>query len=141
MAQPTPDAEQVIRDYTQMWNDHDPAKIPDLVSDSFVVSNATLPEGTAHGPDGLEDWMRQVTAGFPDFHVEIDELLSQGETVMAAVTYTMTHEGEFGGIPPTGREIELPGMARFRVADGTVREHRDYVDRQDLFEQLGITED
>jgi predicted ester cyclase len=53
---------------------------------------------------------------------------------------TTQHEGEFNDIPPTGREVELRAMAKFLVDDGKVTEHREYHDRQDFLEQLGVTD-
>lgn len=52
-------------------------------------------------------------------------------------TMTGTHEGEFNGIPPTGREIESEGMAKVLVDDGRVPEDRLYYNPQLLAEQLG----
>lgn len=140
MAEATKESAQLAQDYTEMWNEREYSKIPDLVAESFVVHNAALPEGEARGHDGLEEWIRTVTSGFPDFHVDIRNLLANEEMVMVEVTYTMTHEGEFVGVEPTGREVELPGMAKLLTEGGRVTEHWDYVDRQDLFEQLGVTE-
>lgn len=141
MAEATTEAEQVVRDYTEMWNDRDFERMPDLVSESFVVVNPTLPDGKAEGHEGLQEWIDAVTTGFPDFHVKTQELLASDETVMVEVRYTMTHEGEFDELPPTGREVDFQAMAKFHVEDGKVKEHRDYVDRQEFFEQLGLTDE
>lgn len=141
MSQSTQEAEQIVREYADMWNNQDYSRIPTLVSESFVVYNPTLPEGEAHGHDGLEDWMREVTSGFPDFRVEPLDMLASEQTVMTEVKYTMTHEGEFAGIPPTEREAEFQAMAKFLIEDGKVKEHRDYVNQQELLEQLGVTEE
>jgi predicted ester cyclase len=54
-------------------------------------------------------------------------------------TATGTHEGEFDGVPPTGREIEISGMAKDLIADGEVLEGRLYYDPAEMAEQLGLT--
>lgn len=124
-----------------MANEHDYSKIPEVAAESVVVENPAIPEGEARGHDGLEEWMREVVTAFPDFEVDVRNLLAGEEMVMVEVTYRMTHEGEFAGVPPTGETVEIPAMATFRVTDGKVEEHRDYVDRQELFEQLGVAEE
>jgi predicted ester cyclase len=55
---------------------------------------------------------------------------------MYDATLTMTHEGEFDGIPPTGREVEVREMAKYHVADGKIQEYRVCFDQQAVFEQL-----
>ncbi len=140
MTEQSAETQQVTRAYAEMWNERDYSKLPDLVSESFVVYNPFLPGGETRGRDGLEEWMGEIAAGFPDFRAELLDVLASEDTVMSEVKYTMTHEGEFGGIPPTGREIEFQAMAKFRVEDGKVKEHRDYVNQQELLEQLGVTD-
>jgi predicted ester cyclase len=53
----------------------------------------------------------------------------------------MTHEGEFDGIPPTGRKVEVPEMAKYYVVDSEIRVYRVCFDQQAVFEQLGLTEE
>lgn len=138
MAQAQRDPEQLAKDYTALWNERDYSNIPDVVAESFVHESPAAPEGGARGHDGLEEFMREITAAFPDFRCTIVEMLSDEETVMVEVEFTMTHEGEFEGIPATGREIELRAMAKARVDDGKLQELREYANLQRLLEQLGV---
>lgn len=106
-----------------------------------MIHDPAAPGGKVHGPDGLEEFMRGVRTGFPDLQAEVLDVLSDSELVMCETRLSGTHEGEFDGVPPTGREAEIRAMEKFRIADGSVREHRVYFDRRELFEQLGVTED
>lgn len=141
MARATRDAEGTVRAYVDVWNERDYSKIPEVVSESISVYNPTAPGGEVHGRDGLEAFMRGVVAGFPDFHVAVHDVVSNDDLVMYDATLTMTHEGEFDGIPPTGREVEVPEMAKYHVADDKVREYRVCFDQQAVFEQLGLTDE
>ena len=141
MARATRDAEGTVRAYVDVWNERDYSKIPEVVSESVSVYNPTAPGGEVHGRDGLEAFMRGVVAGFPDFHVVVHDVVSNDDLVMYDATLTMTHEGEFDGIPPTGREVEVPEMAKYHVADDKVREYRVCFDQQAVFEQLGLTDE
>lgn len=148
MSEATPEPEQVVTAYVNMWNEQDYERIPDLVAESFVMYDAVAPaegipgpEGEIHGRDGLEAFMRGVTAGFPDFELTILDALSSDELVMYEANVTMTHEGEFDGIPPTGRPVEVREMSKCHVRDGTIHEHRVYFDRQEVFEQLGLADE
>lgn len=138
MAQATPDAEAIARAHSRLWNDQAYSEIPDVISESYVETNPAAPEGEIRGPEGLEAWMREVTTAFPDVQVEILDLLAGDETVMMEIEFTMTHEGEFNGIPPTDRTVEFRAMGRAVVSDGKMQELRNYFDPQELFDQLGI---
>lgn len=148
MAEATPEPERIVNAYVDMWNERDYARIPDLVAESFVMYDAAAPaegvagpEGEVHGRDGLEAFMRGVAAGFPDFELTILDTVSRDDLVMYEAEIAMTHEGEFDGIPPTGRTVEMREMSKCRVEDGVVREHRVYFDQQEVFEQLGLADD
>ena len=58
---------------------------------------------------------------------------------MTEETFTATHEGEFFGIPPTGRRLAVKGMQKFLIADGVVQENYPYFNEQEIKEQLGLT--
>ena len=55
---------------------------------------------------------------FPDLHVSLDELIAEGTAVFLRSTLTGTHDGEYKGIPPTGRHVAAETGEVFRVADG-----------------------
>lgn len=148
MAEARPDPEQIVTAYVDAWNEQAYSELPDLVAESFVMHDPAAPgddvpgpAGEVHGRDGLEGFMRGVTTGFPDFTVDIVDMLSRGDLVMYEGEITMTHEGEFDGIPPTGETVEMRETSKCRVEDGKVQEHRVYFDQQEVFEQLGLAED
>jgi predicted ester cyclase len=55
---------------------------------------------------------------FPDLHCAIEELIGEGDKVFCRTTMTGTHDGEYKGIPPTGRAIATESAEVFRVGDG-----------------------
>lgn len=141
MAQATPDAERLVREWVSVWNDGDYGKIPDVLAESATVYDPSAPEGKVHGHDEFEAFLRELRTGFPDFRITIDDVLTGDEVVMIEWTVTGTHEGAFNGIPPTERELEHTGMSKTLVADGKVQEDRIYYDFQEVIEQLGLTDD
>jgi predicted ester cyclase len=55
---------------------------------------------------------------FPDLHCNIDELIAEGDKVFCRSTMTGTHDGEYKGIPPTGRHVSADSAEVFRIVDG-----------------------
>jgi predicted ester cyclase len=57
---------------------------------------------------------------FPDLHCSIDELIAEGDRVFCRTTMTGTHDGEYKGIPPTGRHVSAESAEVFRIAGGKI---------------------
>jgi predicted ester cyclase len=89
---------------------------------------------------GLEQAVRTLRAAFPDQRTKVDEILPIGEdAAVARFTIEATHNGPFGGMPPTGRHAVYSGIALARYAgDGTCKELWIYRDDVELFNQLGL---
>lgn len=77
---------------------------------------------------------------FPDFTYAPDAIVAEGEMVAARWTAAGTHEGEFEGIEPTGKEVEFPVMGMFRVEDEQLVEVWLVADQLGLLTQLGVVE-
>jgi predicted ester cyclase len=93
-------------------------------------------------------WIPVWLAAFPDIHVTIDELVAEGNTVVAAITVRGTHQGELGGEPvrwltaplsPTGKQVEARGVFAWRIGDGRMQYEGRWgvADWLDLLRQLG----
>ena len=54
---------------------------------------------------------------FPDLHIALDELIAEGDRVFVRSTMTGTHDGEYKGIPATGRHVSAESAEVFRIAD------------------------
>lgn len=135
----TTDYESLMSDYTALWNG-DFSKLA-VVAESVAVYHPFAPDGTVHGRESLEAFIREFHSGFPDFQITVDDWLREDGLIMKEWTVTGTHEGKFNDIPPTGREIETTGMAKILVADGKVQEDRLHYNPQLTVEQLGLTDE
>jgi predicted ester cyclase len=75
-------------------------------------------------------------ASFPDLHASIDEMAAEGDRVWVRGTSTGTHDGEFMGIPPTGRHISFEFAEIYGIADGKVQTYWCVPDIAGLTRQL-----
>ena len=75
----------------------------ELLADDFIEHEA-LP-GLAPSKDGVKTFFRMQIAAFPDLRLEVEDVVADGSKVVARVRYTGTQEGEFQGMPATGKEI------------------------------------
>ena len=80
--------------------------------------------------------MRALRSAFPDLHLTIEDQIAEGDRVVTRVTFRGTHQGEFNGIPPTGKPVEYSGIAIDRIADGKVVEMWHLANTLGLLEQI-----
>jgi steroid delta-isomerase-like uncharacterized protein len=87
--------------------------------------------------EGLKAFNRMIRAAFPDWHSTPEELVAEGDVVVERWTGRGTHRGEFQGIPPTGEQVEVPGVVFYRIRDGKIVEFRGSFDGLAMLRQLG----
>ena len=75
---------------------------------------------------------------FPDLHVAIEDLIAEGDKVVARNTVTGTHQGEYHGVPPTGKSVTYHEIFIFRFAGGQIAEIWGVVDVYSQLRQLGL---
>jgi predicted ester cyclase len=86
-----------------------------------------------------KEWIAPFRASFPDTHMEIVDLVAEGDTVVGRFTCSATHTGEWFGHPPTGRRFELIDEVSFyRFHAGRIVEAWGIEDNLVRLEQLGL---
>ena len=76
--------------------------------------------------------------GFPQYRLKAEDVIEQGDKVVARAHFTGTHNGEFNGIPATGKAVELPFIIIYRFEDGKIAEHWLEANHLSLLTQLGV---
>jgi predicted ester cyclase len=89
------------------------------------------------GREGFKMLGKSVATAFPDVHVKIEDLVAEGETVVERNTVTATHNGEFNGIPATGRKVTWTEIDLYKLKSGKVIELWPEIDFLGLLTQLG----
>ena len=98
----------------------------------------TNPPGMQHGIDGHKAVVTLFRAAFPGLRFVPEEMVAEGDRVAVRTTMHGTHQGEFFGIPPTGRRVTVSGTHILRIADGKIAEHWGNNDDLGLMQQLGV---
>jgi predicted ester cyclase len=92
---------------------------------------------TARFATELREWFATFRVGFPDWRQEIDELVAEGETVVARCRCRGTNSGEWLGVPATGRSMEVDEVWFFTVLDGRLDRMWSLEDTWSRLMQLG----
>jgi steroid delta-isomerase-like uncharacterized protein len=109
----------------------------DVLADDFVEHEET--PGLAPTKDGVKAFFRMYIAAFPDLRLSVEDILPSGDKVVARVKATGTQQGDFMGIPATGKavDVQLIDIIRFD-ADGHAAEHWGVFDAMTMMQQLGV---
>src|SRR3954452_20383597 len=111
---------EVVRRWVEGWNARSPAAVRELTAPGFVRHDANLPD--VLGPDAQMQFVAAAITAFPDLHFTVHHVVAEGALVADHLTGTGTHQGEFFGVPATGRAVQFQTMETYRVADGQVME-------------------
>lgn len=125
----------IARSYIQqVWNQHELDRFDEFVAQDVVHHDSS-------GAQGLE-WMKMTAAGvldaFPDLQTIIEDEMAEGDRVVQRQRTVGTHEGEFQGIPATGKCVDIGGIWIFRLAGGKIVELWGQVDQVTMLQQLGV---
>jgi steroid delta-isomerase-like uncharacterized protein len=90
------------------------------------------------GPDGVRAHLTSLREAFPDLMFAVDEMVTDGESIVVRWTVRGTNTGNYFGMPPTNKPIEITGMNTWTTRDGKAIEG--WVNRDDLglLQQLGV---
>lgn len=112
----------------------------DIAVESFAVDAVDHDPAPNQGPgrEGFKTFFTELTAAFPDAHIEPEHMVADDENIAIAYTLTGTHEGDFNGIPATRKKIEVRGVQIGRFANGQIVERWGSSDELGILEQLGI---
>ncbi|MGA7239406.1 MAG: ester cyclase [Bryobacteraceae bacterium] len=102
-----------------------------------VVEQVPFP-GQGPGLEGLKDILRSMRSAFPDLNFAIVEQVAEGDKVASRFEWTGTHQGEFLGVPATGRQVRVWGIVIDRLQEGRIKETRIIMDTLGLMMQLGV---
>ncbi len=119
----------------EVWNKGDLAAVDRYFADDYV-DHSPFP-GQGPGPEGYKGAVAAIREAFPDLRLTLEDILGEGDKVAFRYTMRGTHQGQFAGMPPTGKPFSVGGMIIARVAGGKAVERWANLDTLGLMQQLG----
>ncbi len=119
----------------EVWNKGDLEAVDRYFAPDYV-DHSPLP-GQAPGSEGYKQAVVAMREAFPDLRLTLEDILAEGDKVAFRYTMEGTHQGDFMGIPPTGKPFSVGGMIFARIAEGKAVERWANLDTLGLMQQLG----
>jgi len=85
----------------------------------------------------FKEGIAEIRQAFPDYHGADEIQIAEGDLVAGRFVFYGTHEGEFMGVAPTGRQVTFRGLSLDRVAEGKIVEAWVEIDLEDILGQIG----
>ena len=111
------------------------AIIDELFATNFVDHSA-IP-GTASDREGMKQFFANTHSAFPDFHSTLEDMFAEGDKVVQRFTARGTHQGEFMGIAPTGKQVTITGINILRIEGGKIVEEWGEMNLLGALQELG----
>lgn len=107
----------------------------DLLSPDFAMH---VPLPASPGVEGINEVITACRAAFEHLNVTVEDMVAEGNTVVARFTARGVHKGNFMDLPATGKPITMTGIEIFRIKDGKIIELWGEANLLGLMQQLGI---
>lgn len=111
------------------------AAIDKYLAEDFV-EHEEVP-GMGNTRDTPRQLFKMMHAAFTDFHVDVHDLLEDGDKVVARISFVGTHTGEFMGVPASGNPVTINAIDILQVRDGQCVAHWGVMDMAGALAQMG----
>jgi predicted ester cyclase len=113
----------------EVFNNHDISAIEKY----FPNENPPL------GSEGFKQSLSAQFKAFPDIQAKIEHIVAENDLVVVFLNFTGTHKGEFQGVPPRNKPVNIRSADLYRIENKRIAEHWDVVDQLNLLQQTGAT--
>jgi steroid delta-isomerase-like uncharacterized protein len=120
----------------EAWNGDSLDTIDELVAEDHVDHDPAQ-VGSPGGRAGMRAFVEQYKSAFPDSHIAIEEMISEGDLVVIRWRATGTHQGELMGVHASGKPVEITGIGIDRIVDGQIVESWTNWDTLGMLGQIG----
>jgi steroid delta-isomerase-like uncharacterized protein len=122
----------IVRRVVDLWNRREMKAFFKLCAPEYIEH---LPSGDV-SLEQLKKYAHTFFSAFPDIHSTLEQMGAEGDRVAILVNWKATHQGEYMGIPATGKKIDIPVACIIKIIGGRWVEFWNVTDIR-LAQQLG----
>ena len=130
-------AERILDDWAAAWSSREPDKVLSLFTDNCVYEDVTF-GAVNRGKKELRAFAEGVFAGIPDFKIELTAWHLADTWGGMEWAMSGTHNGDFPGMPATGKRFSTRGVTILELQAGKIRRNSDYWDAAGVMRQVGL---
>lgn len=137
----TTDANKALlrRWFDEVWNKGRAEAIDEMFAEGGIAHGLSeIPESPLKGPNGFKPFHSTFRGAFPDIEVVVEDMIAEGDKVVARCSVRGTHSGEHLGIAASSAPVDFTGIAIVRIEDGKIVEAWNNFDFMRMNRQVGI---
>ncbi len=133
---PPSKSETLVRRYIQqVWNRANMQVLDELATEAYTYHLGGQPP---RDTTAMQQFVEAVHVAFPDWRVEIEDIIADEDSVAVRWTGEVTHQGVFHGIPATGKRLSVCGINVYRIEEGKISAEWEQMDSVSMLQQLGV---
>lgn len=127
---------RIVNGLLEGWNTGNMEVFDEHCAPEFV--NHSVPPGLPPTAQGWKLAFGQFLWAFPDLHIDLNDVISEGDRVAARFTLSGTHKGEWMGVAAMQQRVRFSAMVFFRIEDGKIVERWDETNMMALLQQIQV---
>jgi steroid delta-isomerase-like uncharacterized protein len=129
----------IYRWFEEVWNRGNAEVIDELLAEDGVVHGLNDASGNpVQGLQGFHEFHNQFRGAFPDITVKLEDVIAEGDRVVARCNVRGNHMGDHLGFAATNAPVHFEGVAIVRIKDGKIIEAWNHFDFMEMNRQLGV---
>jgi steroid delta-isomerase-like uncharacterized protein len=127
--------------YETVWDKVINDREIDLINEDFFDKDVTAlatSGGDIIGLENFKNYYNNYLTGFSDAEFTIVDIFGQGDKMVKHWNFKGTHDGDFFGVPATGKFVDISGTTLIKMKDGKIAAEQDYMDFLSFYTQLGL---
>lgn len=126
--------------YVSVWESAFSEKNIELITSENFHDDVTVvtSSGNVTGLDDFKAYYANYINGFSDGEFSIINAFGNGDNLVKHWNFKGTHDGEFFGVPPTGKKVDISGTTLVKMKDGKIAAEQDHMDFLSFYTQLGL---
>ena len=125
--------------FEEVWNQGRADAIDELLAEDIVIHGLAGADGVdVEGANAFREFHRQFRGAFPDMSISVEQLIAEGDFVVARCSVRGSHTGETLGIVASNSAVDFEGIAICKIRDGKFVEAWNTFDFLKMNRQLGI---
>ncbi|MBT4958583.1 MAG: ester cyclase [Flavobacteriaceae bacterium] len=133
--------EENITMYESVWDKVINGRQIDLINEDYFDKDVVVlgtSEGDLTGLENFKTYYSNYVIGFSDAEFTIIDIFGQGDKIVKHWNFKGTHDGDFFGVLPTGKKVDVSGTTLVKMKNGKIASEQDYFDLLDFYTQLGL---
>lgn len=129
-----------IEMYSRVWDDIiNKGEIDNINAQNFTtdITMVSSPENIV-GIEAFKSHYQNYITGFSDREFKVKKIFGQDDNLVKHWHFKGVHSGNFFGIPPTGKKVDVEGVTLVKMKDGKIAREQDFMDNMVFLQQIGL---